>query len=131
MDEVLKGPAQLVVAVVVEAFDGGLLDGPVHPLHLSVRPGMGDPGQPVLDAVLGQHRVDGIRHRRDQVAQELGRDHLAGLLMQFGIVRSMATNRRSLPSAVCTSAMSMWSEGMNAIGPRKCPNADGAAPAGS
>jgi hypothetical protein len=30
-----------------------------------------------LDAVIGQHGVDGLRHGSDQVAQELGGDHLA------------------------------------------------------
>lgn len=28
--------------------------------------------------------MDGVRHRREPVAQELGRDHLACLPMQFG-----------------------------------------------
>ena len=90
------------------ALDGGFLDCPVHPLNLAIGPGVLDLGQSVidsmlvansvedvvegvfvvrhvgeLDAVIGQHRVDGIGHRRDQVAQELGGDHLAGLLMQF------------------------------------------------
>ena len=37
---------------VVEDFDGGLLDGAVHPLRLAVRPGMVGLGEPVLDAVL-------------------------------------------------------------------------------
>ena len=57
--------------------------------------------------------MDRIGHGCDQVPQELGSDHFAGLLMQFDLkanllVRSIATNRRSLSSAVCTSAMSMW-----------------------
>ena len=37
-DEVVEMTAQLVMAVVVEAFDGRLLDGSVHPLDLSIRP---------------------------------------------------------------------------------------------
>lgn len=109
-DEVLEVPSQLVVAVVVEALDGGVLDGAVHPLHLSVGPRMIDFGEPVLDAVLvanpvedvverifvtrvigeldavvRQHRVDGVGNRCDQIAQELGRDHLARLLVEFGV----------------------------------------------
>src|SRR3546814_1975175 len=35
-DEVGEVRAQLLVALVMEAFDGGLLDGPVHPLDLTV-----------------------------------------------------------------------------------------------
>ena len=40
------------MAVVVIAFDGGVLDGPVHPFHLPIGPGMVDLGEAVLDAVL-------------------------------------------------------------------------------
>jgi hypothetical protein len=42
---------QLVVALVVEAFDGGLLDGPVHPLDLAVGSWVVRFGEPVLDVV--------------------------------------------------------------------------------
>lgn len=52
-DEVVEVPPELVVAVVVEAFDGAVLDGAVHPFDLAVRPGMVDAGEAVLDAVLG------------------------------------------------------------------------------
>jgi hypothetical protein len=38
-----------------------------------------------LDAVVGQHGVDGIGNGGDQIAQELRRGHFAGLLVQFGI----------------------------------------------
>ena len=110
VDEVLKVSAQLVVVVVVEAFDGGVLDGSVHPLHLPIRPRMIDLGEPVLDAVLvtdpiedvvkrvfmagvvcelnavvRQHRVDGVRHSGDEIAEKLGGDHLTRFLMQVGI----------------------------------------------
>ena len=92
--KVLMVPAQLVVIIVVEALDGGIINGPVHPLHLPVSPGMIDFGEPVLDVVLvadpiedvaerifavrlvgeldaivGQDRVDGVKHRRDQTAE--------------------------------------------------------------
>ncbi len=43
--------SQLVVALVVEAFDGRLLDGSDHPLDLTVSPRMVRLGEPVLDAV--------------------------------------------------------------------------------
>jgi hypothetical protein len=35
-DEVVEVSSQLIVAVVVEALDGGILDGAVHPLDLAV-----------------------------------------------------------------------------------------------
>ena len=83
----------------MEAFDGGFLDGAVHPLELTVRPGMVRLGQPVLDVVrladhieahltrpcgvavarlpgeldviVGQNRVDAVRYGFQQVFQEL------------------------------------------------------------
>jgi len=42
---------QLIVAFVVEAFDGRLLDGAVHPFDLPVGPWMVRLGEPVLDVV--------------------------------------------------------------------------------
>ena len=54
--------AQLVVAVVVETLDGGVLDGAVHPFDLSVRPRMIDLGEPVLDAVLTASHIEHMRH---------------------------------------------------------------------
>ena len=85
VDEVVEVCGQLGVAVVVVALDRSLLDCPVHPLDLAVGPGMLDLGQPMLDlmlvadpvedvvegvfvvrhvgeldAVIGQHGVDGI-----------------------------------------------------------------------
>ena len=106
VDEVLKVPAQLIVVVIVEALDGGVFDGPVHPFHLAIRPRMVDLGEPVLDAVLvadaiedvvkrlfvagmvgeldavvRQHGVNGVGHSGNQVAQELSRDPLAGFLV--------------------------------------------------
>ena len=96
------------MAIVVIAFDRGFLDRPVHSLDLYIGPGMLDLGQPVLDAlfvtdlvedvvegvfvmrhvgeldaVVGQHGMDRMRYGRDQIAQELGSDHLAGLSMQL------------------------------------------------
>ena len=42
---------ELFVGVIEEAFDGGFLDGPVHPFDLSVGPGMVGLGQTVADAM--------------------------------------------------------------------------------
>jgi len=113
---------ELFVRVIEEAFDGGFLDGPVHPFDLSVGPGMVGLGQTVtdamtktdaiegmstssgrkpstvllqigeLDAVVGEHGVDAIRNGFDECFEEgSGRLHI-GLL----------------PSAVLTSARSIW-----------------------
>ena len=99
-DEVGEMPAELIMAVVVVAFDGRVLDGSVHPFDLTVGPGMVDLGEavldvvlatahgehvrhiassraggvarriPELDAVVGQDRVDLVRHGCDQGGQE-------------------------------------------------------------
>src|SRR5436305_15220596 len=42
---------ELLVRLIVIALDRRLLDRTIHPLDLSVRPGMIDFGQPMLDAV--------------------------------------------------------------------------------
>ncbi len=100
---------QLCVVVVVEAFDSGFLDGPIHPLDLPVGPGMLDLGQAVsdavffadtteemhegiavgtavgeLDAVIRQNRMQGVGHRLDHIAQELRCNQLGGRGMEFG-----------------------------------------------
>lgn len=108
VDEVAEMGSQLGMAVVMVAFDRCLFDSPVHPLDLAVGPWMLHLGQTMLDAVfvadpiedvmegvfvacligeldavIGQHRMDRIGDGRDQVAQELGSDHLACFPMQF------------------------------------------------
>lgn len=55
-------PAQLIVAVVVEALDRGVLDGAVHALDLAVGPRMIDLCEPVLDAVLSASHVEHVSH---------------------------------------------------------------------
>lgn len=52
--------AELLVTIVVEALDGRVLDGSVHPLDLAVGPGMIDAGEVVLDAVLGAAQVEHV-----------------------------------------------------------------------
>jgi hypothetical protein len=42
---------QLLMGVIMEAFDGRFLDGSVHPLDLSVGPGVVRSGEPMLDVV--------------------------------------------------------------------------------
>jgi hypothetical protein len=46
----------------VPAFDGGLLDRPVHPFDLAVGPGMLDPGQAMLDPIFTAAHVEHVRH---------------------------------------------------------------------
>lgn len=36
-----------------------------------------------LDAIVGQHGVDGLRHGSDHIAQELGGEHPACFQLQF------------------------------------------------
>jgi Transposase DDE domain len=99
-DEVAEVGSQLVVSVIVVALNCGLFDGAVHPLHLTVVPGMIRFGEPVvdavqktgpvkrmaakagcwslsilwkiseLDAIVGEHGVNPIRNSRDQRLQE-------------------------------------------------------------
>ena len=109
IDEVSKMLAKLFVILVMETFDGSFFDGPVHSLNLPVSPRMFDLGEAMfnamlsadtaknviasisiastvreLDTVIGQYRMQGIWHCLDQIAQELGSNHLAGLGMEFG-----------------------------------------------
>ena len=60
-DEVGEMPAELVMALVVEALDGRLLDGPVHPLDLTVGPRMLGLGRAVLNVVGGAGIFEGMR----------------------------------------------------------------------
>ena len=59
-DEVGEMAAKLVVAFVVEAPNGGVLDGPVHSLDLSVGPWMLRLGRTVLDVVPGAGEFEGV-----------------------------------------------------------------------
>ena len=59
-DEVSQVISQLVVVVVVEAFDGRLLDHPVHSFDLTIRPGVLDLGQPVLNLMLAADPVEDV-----------------------------------------------------------------------
>ena len=60
-DEVGQVLPELIVRVVVVAFDGCVLDGAVHPFDLPVRPGMAWLGEPMIDVVLRA----GERERND------------------------------------------------------------------
>lgn len=109
-DEVGQMASKLIVVVVVKAFDGGILDGAVHPFDLSVGPRVLHLGRAVLDtivlagtpedvlhgsaillavfeldAVVGEDRVYLVGNRLNEVAQELGCDHLGCPLVQLDI----------------------------------------------
>jgi len=100
------------MALVVEAFDGRFLNRAVHPLDLTVGPGMVQLRKPVLDvirfadhvkahltrpggvrvarllgkldAVVGQDRMDPVRHRFQQVFKELPRRSPVSLVDELG-----------------------------------------------
>ena len=57
IQEAAQTVAELFMAVVVIGFQGGFLDRPVHPLHLTVGPRMIGLGQPVLDAIAKTNAV--------------------------------------------------------------------------
>jgi hypothetical protein len=59
-DEVGEVLPELVVAVVVEAFDRRLLDRPVHALDLAVRPRVSRFRQPMLDVEVGAGKLEGV-----------------------------------------------------------------------
>lgn len=59
-DEVGEVFAQLVVVLVVEAFDGCFLDRPVHPLDLAVGPGVLGLSGSVIDVVSGACQFEGM-----------------------------------------------------------------------
>lgn len=119
--EVLQVGAELIAVVVVEAFDGRVLERSVHPLDLAIRPwmlcvcefvlncmlasnavsgmfdGTWDAGLDCrLDAAGVQHRVQPLRNSGSQVTQELGGGHLACILNESDhgnlLARSMPTN---------------------------------------
>ncbi len=58
IDEVVKVSVELLMALVIRAFDGGVLNRPVHAFNLAIRSGMLDLGEAVLDPVL--HRMSNI-----------------------------------------------------------------------
>lgn len=62
VDEVAEMASALVVIFVLEAADGGVLYGPVHPLDLSVRPGMVGLGEALLDGVGATEVADRMAH---------------------------------------------------------------------
>lgn len=63
VDEILEMSAQLVV-VVVEALDGCIHDGAVHPFDLAIRPWMARLCQAMLNVEIGTYRLEGMTSER-------------------------------------------------------------------
>ena len=59
-DEVAEVLPELVVAVVVVAFDGGVFDGAVHPFDLPVSPRVAWLGKPMSDVEIGAGCFKGV-----------------------------------------------------------------------
>ena len=101
---------KLFVGFVVIALDGSLLDGVVHAFDLPIGPGMAYLRKTVLDAmcvvnpverygavgfsalalgelnpVIGQHCMNSIRNRGNEIDQEIPSDHAICLLVELGI----------------------------------------------
>lgn len=65
-----------------------------------------------LNAIVGEHRMDGVGQRRNQIARRLRSYYLRGSGMKLGkgkLRRSVDTYKEiELPLDSCTSAMSTW-----------------------
>jgi len=64
-----------------------------------------------LNAVIRQNGVDFVGHGLCQIIEKVFGDNPCGARMKLGVGElrgSTATNIYSLPSSVCTSAMSIW-----------------------
>lgn len=61
-DEVGEVRFELPMVVIMIAFDSSVFDRAVHPLDLTIGPGMLDFGQPVLDAILPAPHIEHVRH---------------------------------------------------------------------
>src|SRR5436190_22163325 len=81
-DEVGEMTAQLVVIVVVIAFDGCVLDRAVHSFDLAVGPGMIDLGESVFDTVLAamqsREASVGVQQAHCVLSQLLGSIQFSG-----------------------------------------------------
>lgn len=101
---------QLVVGLVVIALQRSIFDGSIHSFHLAVSPWMTNLGQAVfdavgvadtvkgngpivfrtlpfgkLDAVIGQDRMDGIWHCRNEITEKVSRSSSRCLGVKFHI----------------------------------------------
>ena len=61
VDEGVEMTSELIVAVVVEAFHGRILDRAVHSLDLAIGPRVSDLGQPVVNLMLVADTVKDMR----------------------------------------------------------------------
>ena len=61
VDEVAEVAAEMIVGLVVEPLDRCFLDGPVHPLDLTVGPGVPGFGEAMIDVGLGAGQFEPVR----------------------------------------------------------------------
>lgn len=64
VDDVVQVSVELPMALVMIAFDGGVLDRPVHAFHLAIGPGMLDLGEAVRNPVFVAAHVEHMGDRR-------------------------------------------------------------------
>src|SRR5208282_5743856 len=62
VDEIGEKSFELLMPIVMVAFDGGFLDRPIHSLHLAICPRMLDLGQTVRNAIFLASHVEHTRH---------------------------------------------------------------------
>ena len=85
-DKIVEMSTQLIVAVVVVALDGRILDGAVHSLDLPIGPRMIGFGKPMLDAVVPAGAIEGM------AAQQRGRS--LTVLRQIGELDAIVGEHR-------------------------------------
>src|SRR5215208_3641369 len=89
-DEVGEVLPELIVADVVEALDGGVLDGAVHALDLTIGPGMAWLGGAVLDLEIGTSCLEGVTAEGHLLCPHcldvLGRPAVAGRVSEVSAV---------------------------------------------
>jgi hypothetical protein len=116
-------PAELLMAVVVVAFDGRVLEGSVHPFDLTVGPGMVDLGEAVLDVVLaaahGEHvchraspRAGGVARRITELDAVVGQDRVD--LVRHGCDQGQTNRMR--PPTLCGKILNGGSVQLNLLG---------------
>lgn len=89
-DEVGEVLPELIVAVVVGALDGRVLDRAVHPLDLAIGPRMAGLGQAVLDVEMGTGAFEGVAAEENLVGSHLlDLSRRPGLAGRFGEVCSI------------------------------------------
>ena len=84
-DEGQDAGLQALQVVVVVDRHRGVLDRAVHALGLAIGPRVAWLGEPVLDAVVGQHGVDLVGEGLDHAPEEGRTCHLARLVVELDV----------------------------------------------